>query len=68
MMYYITLNLIKTLRIVVPKVERKMVFDEVHSGVLGAHLREAKIHGQLSRHYWWPRMHADINNCLVSTV
>ena len=50
----------KTLRIVVPKVERKVVFDKVHSGVLGAHLREAKIHGQLSRHYWWPRMRADI--------
>ena len=50
----------KTLRIVVPKVERKVVFDEAHSRVLGAHLREAKIHGQLSRHYWWPCMRADI--------
>ena len=37
-----------------------MIFDEAHSGVLGAHLREAKIHGQLAKHYWWPRMRADI--------
>ena len=50
----------ETLWIVVPKVERKVVFDEAHSGVLGAHLRKAKIHGQFSRHYWWPRMRADI--------
>ena len=47
----------KILRMVVPKVERKVVFDEAHSGVLGAHLREAKIHGQ---YYWWPCMRADI--------
>ena len=51
----------KTLRIVLPTVDQKVVFDEVHSGILGAHLREAKIHGQLSKHYWWPRMRADIN-------
>ena len=43
-----------------PSIERKLVFDEAHSGVLGAHLREAKIHGQLAKHYWWPRMRADI--------
>ena len=51
----------KTLQIVLPTVDQKVVFDEVHSGILGAHLREAKIHGQLSKHYWWPRMRADIN-------
>lgn len=50
----------KTLRIVLPTVDRKHVFDEAHNGVLGAHLREAKIHGQLAKHYWWPRMCADI--------
>ena len=24
------------------------------------HLRYAKVYGQLSRHYWWPRMRSDI--------
>ena len=38
----------KTLQIVSPKVQRKVVFDEVHSGLLGAHLREAKIHGDIT--------------------
>ena len=44
----------KTLRIVLPSADRKKVFNEAHSGVFGAHLREAKIHGQLAKHYWWP--------------
>ena len=42
-----------TLQIVLPTVDRRKVFDEAHNGVYGAHLREAKIHGQLSKHYWW---------------
>ena len=50
----------KTLRIVPPTTHRKKLFDEVHSGILSGHLREAKMHGQLSRHYWWPQMRADI--------
>ena len=50
----------KTLRIVPPTTHRKKLFDEVHSGLLSGHLREAKMHGQLSRHYWWPQMRADI--------
>ena len=37
----------KTLRIVLPTAERRKVFNEIHSSVYGAHLREAKIHGQL---------------------
>ena len=36
------------------------MFDEVHSGVLSGDLREAKMHGQLSRHYWWPQLRANI--------
>ena len=35
----------------------------VHSGVHGAHLREVKIHGQLTKHYWWPQMRTDITAC-----
>ena len=50
----------KTLRIIPPSTHRKKLFDEVHSGLLSGHLREAKMHGQLSRHYWWPQMRADI--------
>ena len=59
----------KTLRFIPPVEDRKKLFDGVHSGVFGGHLREAKIHDQLSRHYWWPRMRTDISawcrSCLV---
>ena len=41
----------------------------VHSGIFGAHLKDAKIHGELSKHYWWPKMRVDIckwcHSCLV---
>ena len=52
----------KTLRIVPPSDSRKELFDDVHKGIFGAHLRGAKIHSQLSRHYWWPTMRADIDS------
>ena len=59
----------KTSRVVVPETDRKVLFDEAHAGMLGVHLRGAKIHSQLSRHYWWPKMRADIekwcHSCLV---
>ena len=45
--------------------EKEVVFDKAHSGVYGAHLQEAKIHGQLLKHYWWQRMCADITTYLV---
>ena len=50
----------KTLRLVLPEISRRKVLDEVHGGRFGGHLRDAKIHGELSRHYWWPTMRADI--------
>ena len=50
----------KTLRVVPPTADRRTLFNESHSGVFGAHLREVKIHSQLSRHYWWPSMRSDI--------
>ena len=50
----------KTLRIVPPTTDHQKLFNEAHSGVFGAHLREVKIHSVLSRHYWWPGMRADI--------
>ena len=59
----------KTLGVFVPEIDRKVLFDEAHAGMLGGHLRGAKIHSQLSRHYWWPKMRADIEkwccSCLV---
>ena len=37
-----------------------MLFNEAHAGIFGEHLKEADIHSWLSRHYWWPKMRADI--------
>ena len=59
-LYHIELD--KSLRIVLPQEDRRRVFDQAHAGVFGAHLREKKMHSQLSRHYWWPRMRADISS------
>ena len=50
----------KTLRIVPPVTEREKLWNEAHRGVFGGHLRDAKVHSQLSRHYWWPGMRGDI--------
>ena len=50
----------KTFRVVVPQADRERLFNEAHAGTFGGHLRGAKIHSQLSQHYWWPKMTADI--------
>ena len=50
----------KTLRIIPPEADRQKLFREVHEGPFAGHLREAKIHGELSRHYWWPGMRSDL--------
>ena len=59
----------KNLRVVVPIANREGLFREAHAGTFGGHLKGAKIHSQLSRHYWWPKMRADIErwcrSCLV---
>lgn len=52
----------KSLCIVPPTTDRKELLREVHEGPFGGHLREAKIHGELGRHYWWPGMRADLTN------
>ena len=46
----------KTFRIVLPCSSRKPLFDALHGGKFGGHLREAKLHSEISRRYWWPRM------------
>ena len=41
-------------------------------GISGAYLKDAKIHGELSKYYWWPKMRADsfkwCHSCLVCHV
>ena len=52
-----------------PDGDREHLFHELHGGIFGAHLKDVKIHGELSKHYWWPKMRADICkwccSCLV---
>ena len=36
------------------------VFREVHQGRFSGHLRDAKIHSQLGKAYWWPNIRKDI--------
>ena len=59
----------KSLRFVPPVVDRMKLFHEAHAGVFGAHLKGAKIHSQLYKHYWWPGMRSDITTwcraCLI---
>ena len=59
----------KSLRLIPPVYDQEQLFQEVHGGIFGAHLKDAKIHGELSKHYWWPKMRADIckwcHSCLV---
>lgn len=59
----------KTLQLIPPTIYHEQLFKEAHCGPFGAHLREAKMHGELSKHYWWPKMRTDIckwcNGCLV---
>ena len=59
----------QVLKVIPPEQEREKLFDEVHGGAFGGHLRDAKIHGELSKKYWWPGMRGDIirwcQACLV---
>lgn len=57
-LYYVEKD--KTLKIIPPQEDRKSLFTEVHSGRFGGHLRDAKIHGELSKGYWWPGMRSNI--------
>ena len=50
----------KSLRIVPPTAERKSLWEQLHAGCYGGHLKSAKAHGQLARQYWWPGMRTDI--------
>ena len=52
----------KSLRIIPPTADGKGLWEQLHSGTCGGHLKCAKAHGQLSRHYWWSGMRTDIVN------
>jgi len=41
-----------TLKVIPAAGDWKGIFDKAHSGTLGGHLREAKVHGQVAKHYW----------------
>ena len=47
----------KTLRLIPPE---EQLFDEVHGGMFGGHLREAKIFGELAKRYWWQHMRSQV--------
>ena len=59
----------KSLWLIPPDSDWVSLFDKVHSGIFGAHLKDAKIHGKLSKHYWWPKIKVSIckwcRSCLV---
>ena len=66
-LYYVSRD--DTLRIIPPHSDRRSLFDEVHGGPFGGHLRDAKIHGELNKRYWWKGMRSDVirwcQSCLV---
>ena len=66
-LYYIRPD--KTLRVIPPTSDREKLFQEAHEGAFGGHLRGAKIHSELFKHYWWPSMRTEIlkwcRGCLV---
>ena len=59
----------KTLHLIPLEGDHKHLFEEAHSGKFGTYLRDAKVHGELSKYYRWPRMRANISDwcqgCLV---
>lgn len=50
-----------SLRIIPPSQDRRHLFDSAHAGLFAGHLREKKIYGTLSKHYWWMHMRQDIS-------
>ena len=68
--YYIETD--KTLRLIPLECDCIKLFEEVHNGIFSAHLRDAKVHEELSKHYWWPGMRNEISkwcqSCLVCAM
>jgi len=57
-LYHLEAN--KSVRTVPATDDRKALFESVHSGQFGGHLRCKKMHSQLAKYYWWPGMRSDI--------
>ena len=51
-LYHMELD--KSLHLIPLTCDRESLFQEVHSGTFGAHLKDTKIY-ELSKNYWWPR-------------
>ena len=58
--YQPLLELDKTLRVIPATSTTRKDFSWSYGGRLGAHLRDATIHGELSWHYWWRGVRSDI--------
>ena len=50
----------KTFQIIPTVDQRAKLFEDTHSGLFSGHLRSAKVHSQLAKHFCWPTMQADI--------
>jgi len=50
----------KTLRVIPPRPDHETLFHGAHDGAFGGHLKNAKVHSELSRHYWLRGMRTDI--------
>ena len=49
-------------QLVVPKSQRKDILRELHEGVVGGHLGEAKVLGKLKERFYWPGHATDVKN------
>lgn len=50
----------KTLRTIPSTASRQQLVEEAHGSKFGGHFKEAKVHSQLARHFWWSTMRKDI--------
>ena len=48
-LYYVETD--KTLHLILPAGDCKHLFEEAHGGKFGACLKDAKVHGELLKHY-----------------
>ena len=58
----------KSLRLIPSDDDQESLFYEVHSEIFGAHLKDLKIHGKLSKHYWWPKIRVHICKWCCSSL
>ena len=49
-------------QLIVPKSHRRKVLHELHDGVYGGHLGEAKVLNKLKERFYWPGHATDVKN------